>query len=214
MPRLIAIGAGGHAKTVISTALAAGFDVVCVFDDNPQRWGDRILGVLVDGPVLKAREFEHTPAVIAIGDGAVRRRIADLLPRKWSCVVHPFSYVDPSAVLGEGTVVAAGAVVQPAAVVGKHCVVNTSTSIDHDCRLGDFVTTGPGVHLAGGVTIGDQVLLGVGSCVKPGCRIGQGAILGAGAVAVNDVPGHVVAYGVPARVQGVRCETLPEPAFS
>jgi sugar O-acyltransferase (sialic acid O-acetyltransferase NeuD family) len=199
---------------VISTALAAGFEVVRVFDDNPQRWGERILGVLIDGPILKARDDVQTPAIIAIGDGAVRRRIAELLPLNWTCVIHPFSYVDPSAELGEGTVIAAGAVVQPAAVVGRHSVINTSASIDHDCRLGDFVTTGPGVHLAGAVTVGDLALLGVGSCVKPGCCIGPATVIGAGAAVVNHLPGHVLAYGVPARVQGSCYAREAEPALS
>jgi sugar O-acyltransferase (sialic acid O-acetyltransferase NeuD family) len=139
--------------------------------------------------------------VIAIGESAVRQRIAAAFDLSWANVTHPFAYVDPSAVLGPGTVVAAGAVVQPGTVVGAHCVINTTASIDHDCRLGDFVTTGPGVHLAGGVAIGDGVLLGVGACAKPYCRIGARTIVGAGAAVVSDLPEDVVAYGVPARVQ-------------
>jgi sugar O-acyltransferase (sialic acid O-acetyltransferase NeuD family) len=201
MRSLIVIGAGGHAKMVISTALAAGFEIDQVLDDNPQRWGQAILGATIIGPVAKVGEFQSRPAVIAIGDGVVRQRIAGTLDLKWATVTHPFAYVDPSAVLGPGTVVAAGAVVQPGAVVGKHCVINTAASIDHDCRLGDFVTTGPGVHLAGGVAVGDGALLGVGACAKPYCRIGARTIVGAGAAVVSDLPDDVVAYGVPARVQ-------------
>ena len=201
MPSLIVIGAGGHAKMVISTALAAGFEIVQVLDDNPQRWGQTILGAPIIGPVANAQKSRATPAVIAIGDGAIRQRIAAAFDLNWATVAHPFSYVDPTAVLGPGTVIAAGAVVQPGSVVGAHCVINTAASIDHDCRLGDFVTTGPGVHLAGGVTIGDGVLLGVGACAKPYCRIGSRTIVGAGAAVVSDLPDDVVAFGVPARVQ-------------
>ncbi len=201
MPSLIVIGAGGHAQMVISTALAAGFEIDCVLDDNPQRWGQRILGIVIDGPIAKACDKRSTPAVIAIGDGAARRRIAGEFALNWTRLVHPFAYVDPAAQVGEGTVIAAGGIVQPGAVIGKHCVVNTGSSIDHDCRLEDYVTTGPGVHLAGGVHVGTGTLLGVGSCARPGCRIGAESQVGAGAVVIQDLPSHVVAYGVPARIR-------------
>lgn len=201
MPSLIVLGSGGHAKMVVSTALAAGFEVVRVFDDNPQQWEQRLLGAPIDGPLAKSQEFAGLPAVLAIGDGTIRRRVAETLDLLWTAVVHPFAYVDPDVRLGEGTVVAAGGVVQPGAVVGKHCVVNTGSSVDHDCRLGDYVTTGPGVRLAGNVHVGAGALLGVGCCVRPGCRIGAESQVGAGAVVVHDLPAHVVAYGVPARVR-------------
>jgi acetyltransferase-like isoleucine patch superfamily enzyme len=42
--------------------------------------------------------------------------------------------------------------------------------------------------------------------VKDRITIGSGSIVGAGAVVVHDLPAHVVAYGVPARVT----RTLPQ----
>jgi sugar O-acyltransferase (sialic acid O-acetyltransferase NeuD family) len=201
MPPLLVIGGGRHAKVVVSTARAAGFEVVGVLDDNPQRWGRFVSGAAIDGPISKAKDRREVRAVIAVGDSAARRRIAESLELHWTAVVHPFSYVDSTAQIGEGTVIAAGAVIQPDAVVGKHCVINTGATIDHDCRLGDFVTTGPGVHLAGNVVVGDGVLLGTGCCAKPGCRVGAGTVVGAGAVIVTDLPSGSVAFGVPARVQ-------------
>lgn len=193
---------------VLSTALAAGWEIAQVLDDNAERWGESLLGIPIAGPVANANCQENHQAVIAIGSGETRRRVAASLRCHWPILVHPFSYVAPEVFLGAGTVLAAGAVVQPGTVVGKHCVINTASSVDHDCRLGDFVTTGPGVHLAGGVAIGDHVLLGVGCCVKPGCHIGEGTIVGAGAVVVSDLPANVIAYGTPARIQRLRSETL------
>jgi sugar O-acyltransferase (sialic acid O-acetyltransferase NeuD family) len=201
MTSLLVIGSGGHAKVVISTALAAGLEIAGILDDNPQRWGQSVLNAVIDGPISKANEWRGSPAIIAVGDGSVRRRIARSLDLIWTAVVHPFSFVDPTVHLGEGTVVAAGAVIQPGAIVGDHCVVNTGATIDHDCRLGSFVTTGPGVHLAGNVSIGDEALLGVGCCARPGSRVGAGTIVGAGAVIIGDLPAGAIAYGAPARVQ-------------
>jgi sugar O-acyltransferase (sialic acid O-acetyltransferase NeuD family) len=200
MKPLLIIGSGGHAKMIISTALAAGRRIAAVLDDNRERWGQHVLGHEVSGPIAQVERLADLPAVIAIGNGAVRRRIAQEWPRAWATLIHPHAFVDPTAKIGEGTVIAAGAVVQPDAVIGRHAVLNTGASVDHDCRLGDFVTTGPGAHLSGNVTVGDGVLLGVGCCVKPGVQIGQETTVGAGAAVVRDLPPHVVAYGVPARV--------------
>lgn len=49
------------------------------------------------------------------------------------------------------------------------------------------------------VTIGHDVWIGHGAIILPGRTIGTGAVVGAGAVVTNDVPGYVIAVGVPAR---------------
>ena len=53
---------------------------------------------------------------------------------------------------------------------------------------------------AEGIVIEDDVWLGSGVVVLDGVRIGCGSIIAAGAVVNKDVPPHVVAAGVPARV--------------
>ncbi|HLA64618.1 MAG TPA: acetyltransferase [Rhodothermales bacterium] len=198
------IGGGGHAKVVVATLQAAGTPVAGVLDDDPTRHGQAVLGVPVLGPVALAREVAG-PVVIAVGDNAARRRIADALDGAvaWATAVHPHACVHPSVRLGEGTVVFAGVVVQPDAALGRHAIVNTSASVDHDCRLGDFVHIAPGVRLAGSVRLGEGVFLGVGSSVLPGREVGAWTTVGGGGVVVYDLPAHVVAVGVPARPRTV-----------
>ena len=53
---------------------------------------------------------------------------------------------------------------------------------------------------AEGIIIEDDVWLGSGVVVLDGVRIGRGSVIAAGAVVNKDVPPHVVAAGVPARV--------------
>lgn len=50
------------------------------------------------------------------------------------------------------------------------------------------------------VTIGSDVWIGSRALVLPGVTIGDGSVIGAGAVVTRDVPGSVLAAGVPARV--------------
>lgn len=53
---------------------------------------------------------------------------------------------------------------------------------------------------AQGITIENDVWLGSGVVVLDGVRIGAGSVIAAGAVVHQDIPSHVVAAGVPARV--------------
>lgn len=198
---LIVVGAGGHAKVVISTARTAGFRVVAVLDDDRERWGTQILGVEVSGPSEPALQDPDARVVLAIGDNAARRRLAAGARCRFATLLDAQAIVDPSVRFGDGSVVFAGAVIQPDTVIGAHAIVNTAASIDHDCVLGDAVHIAPGTRLAGNVTLGDEVFLGIGAVVIPGVTIGAGTTVGAGAAVVSDLPAGVVAVGVPARVR-------------
>jgi len=199
-PNVMVLGAGGHAKVVIRTLELLGYQIVGVFDDDPSKCGKFILGYPVQGALEEALDTDCRNAVLAIGDNAIRQRAVERLGAlNWITAVHPDAWVDPSAVLGNGVMVFAGAVIQADAVIGDHVIINTCASVDHDCLLGDFVHVAPGAHLAGQVTVGAGVLIGIGGVAAPGTRIGDWSVIGAGGSVVEDIPAHVVAMGVPAR---------------
>lgn len=196
---VIVIGAGGHAKVVISTLEAAGYKVTAVYDDDRAKLGTEILGVPVRGALAELGFGFRGKAVIAIGDNATRVKVARQFEEAdWVTVVHPAAYVHHSARLAQGTVVFAGAVIQPCASVGAHVIVNTGATVDHDCMIDDFVHVAPGTNLAGGVKIGCGTFLGIGSAVIPYRSVGEWTTIGAGAVVIYDLPSHVTAVGIPA----------------
>jgi len=199
--KLYLIGAGGHAKVVLSTLIASGYHVDGLFDDDPRKQGAKILGVPVIGSIDDAKRNGPARGVLALGDNRTRKLLAqELSGWEWLTVVHPEAYIHPSAKLGPGTVVFAGVVVQPDVRIGAHTVINTGATVDHDCSIGDFVHIAPGAHLAGNVIVEDGALIGIGAVVLPGVRIGAWTILGAGGVVIGDLPPRVIAAGVPARV--------------
>jgi sugar O-acyltransferase (sialic acid O-acetyltransferase NeuD family) len=195
------IGAGGHAKVVIATLQAAGFEITIVLDDDQAKWGGDLLGVPVSGPVSTARELRRR-TVIAVGDNRIRRRLAaELAGLEWVSAIHPAAVIHPSARIGAGTVVFAGAVIQPDAQLGDHVIVNTAATIDHDCQVGPFAHLAPGVHLAGAVSIGEGALLGIAASAIPGVRVGEWSVVGAGSVVLNDVESGVTVVGAPAAIR-------------
>jgi sugar O-acyltransferase (sialic acid O-acetyltransferase NeuD family) len=193
-------GAGGHAKVVIATLQASGRKVTAIYDDDEHCRGKTVLGIPVLGPLDQACKDGVRRAVLAIGDNAIRRQLAECFSFKWESVVHPSAVVHPSVHLGEGSVIFAGAIVQPDAQVGPHAIVNTAATVDHDCVVEACASIGPGAHLAGNVSIGQRAAIGTGACVIPGISIGEDTIVGAGTVVIADLPASVVAVGSPARI--------------
>src|SRR5215218_9774474 len=54
--------------------------------------------------------------------------------------IHPQAYVDPGALVGEGSVIYPGAFVGPRAKVGRDCILYPNAVVYDDCVLGDRVT--------------------------------------------------------------------------
>jgi len=192
------IGAGGHATVVASTLLAAGYQVDGFYADDPAMMGKEILGFPVKGPIAALKSTGATRALLGIGSNEARKRLAGELQLDWVTAVHPLAYVDPSATLGPGTVVCAGAIVQPGATIGAHVILNTKASADHHTSVGDFAHIAV-AHLAGGASIGEGVFLALHSVVLPKVTVGPWATVGAGAVVTKDVAENATVVGAPAR---------------
>jgi sugar O-acyltransferase (sialic acid O-acetyltransferase NeuD family) len=204
---VVVYGAGGQARVLVELMDRAGIcPVAGLVDDNPDLHGTKVDGIPVLGPIEKLNSIIRVHrihrAVIAVGDNLMRKKFADharAMGLRLPVLVHPNAYVSPTARLGDGTVVMAGAVISAHATLGELCIVNTQASVDHDCFLGDCVHIAPGVTLAGNVTVGNNSLLGVGACVIPGLCIGDDSVVGAGSVVIRDVPSNSTVVGNPAR---------------
>jgi sugar O-acyltransferase (sialic acid O-acetyltransferase NeuD family) len=195
---LLLLGTGGHAKVVICTAKAQGWQIYAAVDDDAARWGGQIEGIPIIGGIETAAQWQGW-AFIAIGDNRVRRALSQKHPLRWATLTHPTAWVADTAQVGEGTLITAGVVVQPASHIGRHVILNTACSVDHDCFVGDWAHIAPGARLTGGVHVGEGALIGAGAVVLPNIRVGAWSVVGAGAVVTREVPPRAVVVGVPAR---------------
>lgn len=186
-------GASGHARVVADTLLAQGVSVAALVDDDPAVSALDGLPVIHDATGL-------SPFIISIGDNRARRAVASRLACGFALAVHPRANISPLAMIGEGTVVMAGATVNAGARIGRHCIINTNSSVDHDCVVGDYAHISPNAALCGGVHVGEGAHVGAGAAVIPGVSIGSWAVIGAGATVTADIPGGATAVGTPARL--------------
>lgn len=184
---IVVFGAGGHGKVVAEIALMRGFDVVAFIDDAKASSGATHLGrpvLTLDGLLAEPGRW---PRVVALGIGAneARRQIAVRLRANGFALaplVHPRATVSASARLGEGVVIAAGAVVSAEAAVEEGAIVNTNAVVEHDCFVGGFAHVGPGSVMCGGSRIGDRGLLGAGAILPVMGAIAAGAVVPPGTV--------------------------------
>ncbi len=202
-PAVVVVGAGGHAKVCIELLRAMGETVdYCVgSNDGPAA----CVGVPVlagDEHLLQLFEQGYRRAFIAIGANAVRLKLAETaIAAGYELVnaISPTAVISPSARLGHGIAVMAGAVVNAESTIADLCIVNTGATVDHDGCVGKAAHIAPQCALAGNVTVGKLSFLGVGCRVIPGVAIGERVMIGAGSTVLADVPSNTTCVGTPAK---------------
>lgn len=202
---LIIIGASGHGKVVADCARETKqFDEIKFLDGKflePARVAN--WHVVDHQDAFANYAGENAWFFVAIGNNAIRRKwqkrllINDL---KIATLIHPNASVAKDVIIGQGSIILAGAVVNILSDIGAGCIINTGATVDHDCQIGQYSHIAPGVNLAGAVRVGSEVFIGVGSAVIQCLSIGEKSIIGAGSVVLNDIPAQVTAVGTPARV--------------
>lgn len=195
---IILIGGSGHAKVIIDCVRASGRQVDGILDDGIPA-GTLVQGVPVLGKTADYENYRQHLFLIAIGNNAVRKRIARSVNVCWATVIHPSAVISSNAAIGAGTVVMPCAVVNAGAAVGDHCIVNTGAVVEHDNTLADFVHISPRAALGGTVAVGEGTHVGIGACVRNNISICGGCVIGAGAAVVKDITQPGTYTGVPAR---------------
>jgi len=113
-----------------------------------------------------------------------------------------------------------GIEIHPGARIGKGLFIDHGMGvvIGETAQVGDNVTIYHGVTLGGTgkekgkrhPTVGDNVVIGAGAKILGPVYIGTGAKVGANAVVLKDVPCNSTAVGIPAKIIGVKPNTIIE----
>lgn len=186
-------GASGHGLVIKDIIEAQGGVVDGFVDDNEK------ISVYDGLKVLHSAE-DLSPIIVSIGVNKTRRKIVESLKGRFGVAIHPSALVSPSAEIGEGTVVMAGAIINAGVKIGRHCIINIGASIDHECVIHDFAHIAPHATLCGQVQIGEGSLVGVGASVIPCIHIGDWCTIGAGAAVIDNIEDNMKVGGVPAKL--------------
>lgn len=188
-------GASGHGKVIAEIAEHNNLKIEGFIDTDLNK------SSLLEYTVFHKNPERPIEAIIAIGNNEVRKRIVnEIRTFSYPSLIHPRANISSRSILGNGTVVMAGATINVDVNIGQHCIINTNASIDHDCIIEDFVHLSPNVALAGNVHIGEGTHVGIGACVIQGITIGKWVKIGAGAVIIRDIPDGCTVVGNPGRI--------------
>lgn len=181
------MGAGGFGRVALDVLLSGGYGdrTLGFYDDAHAVLPGRIRGypVLGDVEMLKSMlSVEPAHVVVAITDNEARLRIANTLRRlggEFFTPVHPLAHVSDAAVVGDGSVLAAGAVVHPDASVGSHCYVGPGAVVDRDAEVGAGVWVSSGAVVGPGARVGARAVLGANASIGRKAEVGAEVEVGA-----------------------------------
>ncbi len=210
MEKILLVGAGGHAKTIVDTLERQGKYQIVGFVDKAPNQNEIYRGYSVIGTDDDLEALFHSgvhQAVISVGylgKSAIRNQLY--------CKVKEIGYtlpviVDDTAVLatdviiGEGTYIGRNAVINAAAKIGRMCIINTGAIIEHECRVGDYAHVSVGGVLCGNVEIGEASFVGANATIIQDRKVGSQCIIAAGTVVINNIPEGVTVAGVPGQVK-------------
>lgn len=205
---VILLGAGGHARVLISLLRLLGRPIAALLDDDPAKQGTRIDGLPITAGLdaISKHNTQEIQLINAIGSAhrpTARQAVYDQyvkLGYSFATLIHPAAAVAPEAIFEQGVQIMAHATLQPGANLQPNTLINTAASIDHDTTIGEHTHIAPGATLCGGVSIGPGCHIGAGATIIQGLTLGAGVVVGAGATVLNDIPNNQTAFGTPAKL--------------
>jgi sugar O-acyltransferase (sialic acid O-acetyltransferase NeuD family) len=206
----VIIGAGGHGREVAEIlrhqeSQGGQLQAIGYIDERQETRGLQIDGlpVLGDWRWFQSEPEEDIAVICAVGSPCVARRLVQRaldLNLPFVNAISPLARISPLASIGRGVAVFPNVVVNTGARLGDYSILNVGASVSHDTQVGAYSNINPGVRLAGNVVIGEGCYLGMGSNIIQGISVGEWTTVGAGAAVIRDLPSHVTAVGVPAKV--------------
>jgi len=189
-PKIILIGAGGHAYSCIDVIEQQGYFQIAGLVGFPEQRGERRAGhgyaVIGSDDDLSELAKTYQYALITIGQIQGSEHRARLYGRviqlgfQLPLIVSPSAYISRHAQIGAGTIVMHGAIINAGAVVGNNCIINSRALIEHESKVGDHCHISTGAILNGRTTVGDGSFIGSGSIVKQGIFVGIDCTVGMG----------------------------------
>ena len=202
MEKLIIIGAGGYAKSVLDSVDYYNYRIKGFLDEfsaEEKHLGFPIYWKSLDEIDAPEKYFYF----IAIGNNERRRMWFDRLVEhklRLINVVDRSAIISPEAKIGNGCFFGKMSVVNSKARIGDDCIINTKSLVEHGCVVSNHANISTNAVINGDVVIGEGTFVGTCSVTIGQKTIGSWSTIGAGAVVIRDVCDGVTVAGVPARV--------------
>ena len=194
-PKLLLIGAGGHANSCIDVIEQEGRYEIGGLVGLPNQVGAKHFGYEVIGTDRELEVFfmQFKFALITVGQiesSKVRIRLYERLKTigfKVPSIKSKSAYVSDHAVISDGTIIMHNVVINSGVQIGENCIINTSSLIEHDVKIANHSHISTGVTINGGVRIGINTFIGSRSIIRENLSIGDNCVIGMGTILLNNI---------------------------
>lgn len=210
MNSVVIVGAGGFGREVLEifkdhNRISKTWNILGFIDENEGLHGKIVNACPVLGGLdwLRRHNSDDLGCVCAIGTCETRKRVVERLYRigvNFYNAVHPSVIMSEFVKLGQDVIICAGSILTVNIRIGDHVHIDANCTVAHDAVLESYCRVGPGARINGENHLGEGVYVGTGATLIQRISVGSWATIGAGAAVIEDVPGNVVAVGVPAKV--------------
>lgn len=212
--KLLIIGSGGHAKSIMNSVLKNKENEIIGFIDEYKKNKQEINGIKVIGKIKDIQKIieKYTKCyfIVGIGDNFLRKKVFNQIIKSKIKNLKPISIIDkdsiisPLSKIGKGSFIAPGVIIQTHSKIGKCSIINTGTIIDHDNHIMNYASTAPGCVTGGSVTIGNLSHLALKVVVKNKISIGANTIIGSNSYVNKNCKSNSIYFGNPAEFFRVR----------
>jgi UDP-perosamine 4-acetyltransferase len=206
--KLLIIGAGGHARSVLDIALQNDdySQIECIdstFPESTRVEGFEEIPIIGNDSNLKSLYNQgYRYIFVALGGNKIRHELYNkvmLLGFEPVNIISRHAVISSRTRLGKGICIMAGATINVNTIINDNCIINTKCSIDHDCHIEESSHIAPGVTISGNVRVGEGAWIGTGTSIIDNISIGKWSFVGGGAAVVKDLEPNALYCGVPAK---------------
>ena len=196
MEKIILLGMGGHAYSVLDSIEGMGRYHIVGFLDNEKKIGETykeysLIGTDSMLDELYGKGIRYAFVTVGyMGEKTVRRELYKKLKQKGfelPVIIDKSAVLAKNIKIGEGVYIGKKTVVNSAAKIGDLCILNTGSIIEHGSVIGSNSHIAVGGVLCGNVTVGEDTLIGAGATVIQEIKIGNQVIVGAGTVVTKNI---------------------------
>lgn len=202
MEKLILIGAGGYAKSVLDSVDYFNYEMIGFVDEFSkvkEHLGYPILATSIE----KLADMKKYVYFVTIGNNKMRKIWFERL-KKYSLrvinVIDKSAIVSRKARIGNGCFVGKMVIINSGAIVGDNCIVNSKALVEHGCKVSSHVNLSTNSIINGDVEVNEGSFIGSNSVTIGQIVIGRWSTIGAGAVVTKRVGNGITVAGVPAKI--------------
>lgn len=201
MKKLVIIGAGGFAKSIIDALNTNQYELIGFIDSY--KTGTHQGYKILTNSISDLKDKEKYLFFIGIGEPSIREYYYNELKKynlNLATIIDKTAILSRNIKIGKGVFIGKMVIVNADAILQDNVVLNTRSLIEHGNHIGEHTNVSTNSVLNGDVIVGNKTFIGSSAVVNGQIKIGSNSIIGSGSVVIRDIEDNSVVAGSPTRL--------------